>query len=121
MGIFKKNPDKIRANAEAFIDDDEHIQALTCGGTSASLGGGQSQHFVIAATERNVYIIHVHPLGLGTRLRAVVEKTPFAEANVERSKGSFKVNDFTFQEVNFWGKETEALVDYLAAHRQTAT
>jgi hypothetical protein len=115
----KNSPDKLRRNAAAFLEDDEHVQALTY--ATSSLAAGRGTNFAIVATERNIYVIAAHPLGLGTRLYKASNKFPLSGATAKRSDGSIWINDLSLKEVPRWREETAAFVDYIVGAAQKAS
>jgi hypothetical protein len=121
MGIFKRNPAKIKAEAEKFIDAGEQIQAFTCGTMGGSSGPGMNVNFVVAATERHVYVLRQALMSLGVKLGEVQEKLPLGDVRVEMMSDGVKINDDYLRYQNFWKQETQELVDYVAAGKQPAT
>jgi len=115
----KNSPDKLRRNAAAFLEDDEHVQALTY--ATNSLVAGRGTNVAIVATERNIYVIVAHMLGLGTRLHKVNNKFPLSGATAKRSDGGIWINDFCLKELPRWREETAAFVDYVVGAAQKAS
>ena len=117
MGVFKRNPAKIKAEAEKFIDPGEQIRAFTCATIGGRYGPGTNVNYVVAATDRNIYVLRQHPLSLGVRLGKVEEKLPIDAVQVEKAPDGLKINDAYVRWQNFWKKEAEELVDYVTAAR----
>jgi hypothetical protein len=113
MGLFKVSPEKTRATAVELIGEDEQIQALTRAYTGGMSGPAGRNRYIVAATDRNVYLIFTPPRKKHHRIE---EKFPLSETRAEMVFLGFTINDTEFSGENFWKNESKELVEYIHSH-----
>jgi hypothetical protein len=108
---------KVIASAEEHLEPDESVKRLAVMNVKWNRKGPQ---IVVAATDRNVYLLTMHPLK--AQVQEVGRKLPLGEVQFEYSPkgGKLTLEEFVLWTSRGGDDEAERLAAYLEERKQAA-